>query len=194
MEVGAYNVTLTVRDAKGNYNRSAMMVTVQEGGTACAAAPAAFTASVWPSMSNTCTLCHFSGRVAGGSGLVFTGGSTIDNYNVLRNYTLKNESTLLSKVVGGMGGSAPLMKSRYVSVDASWWVHCAVVGVVGVEPRQIVPAELTAPDNGAALAAVTPAAARPVTRNLNSKPFKFFMCPRGSSRMRLAPISASTAS
>lgn len=123
MSPGAYNVTLTVRDAGGSFNRAALMVTVQAGSTQCSSAPAEFTGKVWPSMSGTCTLCHLPGRVAGGSGLVFTGGTALENYNVLRDYALKNEATLLSKVVGGMshGGGAPFLSTtdqRYLDLAA----------------------------------------------------------------------------
>ena len=123
MAPGAYNVTLTVRDAAGNFNRAGLMVTVQTGSTACSSAPTEFTTKVWPSMSSTCVLCHLQGRVAAGSGLVFTGGTALDNYNVLRNYTLKNDTTLLQKVVGGLnhGGAAPFVSTtdqRYLDLAA----------------------------------------------------------------------------
>ncbi|MGZ8253794.1 MAG: PKD domain-containing protein [Burkholderiaceae bacterium] len=123
MEPGAYSVTLTVRDTAGNFNRASLMVTVQAGSTQCSSAPAEFTSKVWSSMSGTCTLCHMPSLVAGGSNLVFSGGNVLDNYNVLRNYALKNESTLLSKVVGGMnhGGGAPFVSTtdqRYVDLAA----------------------------------------------------------------------------
>ena len=123
MAPGAYNVTLTVRDSAGNFNRAALMVTVQAGSTQCATAPAEFTSKVWTSMSGNCTLCHMPSLVAGGSNLVFSGGNALDNYNVLRNYTLKSEATLLSKVVGGMnhGGGAPFVSTtdqRYLDLAA----------------------------------------------------------------------------
>ena len=123
MEAGQYNVTLTVRDAAGGFNRASLMVTVQGGSTQCASAPAEFTNKVWPSMSGTCTLCHLPGGVAAGSGLVLSAGSVLQNYNVVRDYALKNDATLLAKTIGGMshGGGAPFVSAtdqRYLDLAA----------------------------------------------------------------------------
>ena len=114
MAPGAYNVTLTVRDARGNFNRAALMVTVQAGSSQCTAAPADFTTKVWPSMNGTCTLCHGTGLVAGGSGLVLSSGSVLQNYNIVRDYALKNEALLLSKPIGlpTHSGGAPFVSSN----------------------------------------------------------------------------------
>jgi len=111
MEPGAYEVTLTVRDAAGNFNRASLMVTAMAGaGASCAAAPALFTTKVWPSMSGNCTACHVTGGLAGGSALKFAaGGSELQNYNILRDYSNASSDTLLMKVVGGLmhGGGTP---------------------------------------------------------------------------------------
>lgn len=123
MAAGAYNVTLTVRDAGGNYNRASLMVTVMGGSSQCASAPSDFSTKVWPAMSSTCTLCHTASGVAGGSGLVLTTGSVLQNYNIVRDYALRNDSTLLAKTVGGLnhGGGAPFVSTtdqRYVDLAA----------------------------------------------------------------------------
>jgi PKD repeat protein len=123
MAAGAYNVTLTVRDSSGNFNRAALMVTVQAGSTQCSAAPTEFTTKVWPSMSGTCTLCHTAGGVAGGTGLVLSTGTVLQNYNIIRDYALKNDSLLLSKTVGlpTHGGGAPFLNTsdqRYLDLAA----------------------------------------------------------------------------
>ena len=114
MAPGAYNVTLTVRDTNGNFNRAGLMVTVQAGSTQCSAAPTEFTAKVWPSMSGVCTLCHVSGGVASGTGFVLSTGSVLQNYNIVRDYALKNDSLLLSKTVGlpTHGGGAPFLNTN----------------------------------------------------------------------------------
>ncbi len=68
---------------------------------ACTTSPAAFSASVWPSMNGTCTGCHVAGGVASGTQLVFlAGGSEIQNYNELRDYAIASGSLLLSKTIG----------------------------------------------------------------------------------------------
>jgi hypothetical protein len=103
MEPGSYNVTLTVRDAAGNYNTSGLMVNVQGAGALCASAPTEFTTKVWPAMSGNCTLCHTGSGVASGSALVFTAGTPLQNYNILRSYALKSEAALLAKVIGQQG-------------------------------------------------------------------------------------------
>ncbi|HTN49302.1 MAG TPA: PKD domain-containing protein [Burkholderiaceae bacterium] len=106
---GQYTVTLTVRDATGNFNRASVMVSVSEGNT-CAVVPAEFTATVWPAMSTTCTSCHMAGKTAFGTNLVFVaGGTELQQYNVLRAYAKTSSDTLLAKVVGGLNhsGGAP---------------------------------------------------------------------------------------
>ena len=123
MSPGAYNVTLTVRDSGGNFNRAALMVTVRAGSTQCSSAPAEFTNKVWPSMSGVCTLCHVSGGVASGTGFVLSTGSELQNYNIVRDYALKNDALLLSKTVGlpTHGGGAPFVSTtdqRYLDLAA----------------------------------------------------------------------------
>jgi PKD repeat protein len=109
VEPGQYSVTLTVKDAAGNFNRASVMVSVNEGGT-CAQVPAAFSSTVWPAMSSTCTSCHLPSKVAFGTNLVFVaGGTELQQYNVLRNYAKTSSDTLLAKVIGGLNhsGGAP---------------------------------------------------------------------------------------
>jgi PKD domain len=123
MTPGAYNVTLTVRDAAGNYNRAALMVTARSDGGQCATAPTEFTTKVWPSMSGLCTLCHVAGSVASGTGFVLTTGTVLQNYNVVRDFALKNDALLLSKTVGlpVHGGGAPFVSTsdpRYQNLAA----------------------------------------------------------------------------
>ena len=106
---GQYTVTLTVKDSTGNFNRASVMVSVSEGGT-CGIVPAAFTATVWPAMSTTCTSCHMAGKTAFGTNLVFVaGGTELQQYNVLRGYAKTSSDTLLAKVIGGLNhtGGAP---------------------------------------------------------------------------------------
>ena len=43
----------------------------QVAATTCATPPQLFTATVWPSMSSTCVVCHRAGAVASGTRLVF---------------------------------------------------------------------------------------------------------------------------
>jgi PKD repeat protein len=120
MTPGSYSVTLTVRDAKGDFNRASVMVSVADGGT-CAQIPADFSTFVWPAMKDTCTACHATGKVAGGTALVFpTGGTELQSYNALRNYAKMSSDTLLAKVIGGMshGGGAPFQNAQSVQYKA----------------------------------------------------------------------------
>lgn len=117
MEPGAYAVTLTVKDSAGRFNKASLMVSVgTAASTACAAAPALFTSSVWPSMNTTCLLCHMTNRVAAGTGLVFVAGAgtEVQNYNILRDYAKNNSSTLLSKTIGlpTHGGGMPFVNAN----------------------------------------------------------------------------------
>lgn len=67
----------------------------------CATPPQLFTASVWPSMSSTCVVCHRAGAVASGTRLVFAaGGSAEMNYGVLRTFAAANGDLLMSKSIG----------------------------------------------------------------------------------------------
>ncbi len=116
MEPGTYSVTLKVMDAKGDFNRASVMVSVNDGGT-CAQVPAAFSLTVWPAMStgaSACTTCHKSGGVAAATALQFVvGGTELQNYNVVRNYARTSSDTLLSKVIGGLthSGGAPFVNA-----------------------------------------------------------------------------------
>jgi hypothetical protein len=119
-EPGSYSVTLTVRDAAGNFNRSSLMVSVSDGGT-CNQVPVAFTSTVWPAMASSCTSCHLPGKVAFGTNLVFVaGGTELQNYNVLRNYARTSSDTLLAKVVGGLNhaGGAPFKTNQSAEYKA----------------------------------------------------------------------------
>ena len=117
MEPGSYTVTLTVKDAAGNFNRGSVMVSVAEGGT-CNVVPAQFSSIVWPAMSSgssSCLTCHATGLPAGGTNLVFVrGGTELQNYNVLRNYARASSDTLLSKVIGGLNhtGGKPFVDAN----------------------------------------------------------------------------------
>jgi hypothetical protein len=123
MEPGTYSVTLKVKDAKGDFNRASVMVSVNEGGT-CSIVPAAFSLTVWPAMStggSACTNCHTSAGVAAGTALTFVvGGTELQNYNVLRNYARTSSDTLLSKVIGGLthSGGAPFVNSSSAQYKA----------------------------------------------------------------------------
>ena len=67
----------------------------------CATPPQLFTATVWPSMSSTCVVCHRAGAVASGTRLVFAAGaSTEANYGVLRTFAAANGDLLMSKSIG----------------------------------------------------------------------------------------------
>jgi PKD repeat protein len=117
IEPGSYTVTLTVKDAAGNFNRGSVMVSVAEGGT-CNVVPAQFSSIVWPAMSSgssSCLTCHATGLPAGGTNLVFVrGGTELQNYNVLRNYARASSDTLLSKVIGGLNhtGGKPFVDAN----------------------------------------------------------------------------------
>ncbi len=123
MEPGTYSVTLKVMDAKGDFNRASVMISVNEGGT-CSIVPAAFSLTVWPAMStggSACTNCHTSAGVAAGTALTFVvGGTELQNYNVLRNYARTSSDTLLSKVIGGLthSGGAPFVNSNSAQYKA----------------------------------------------------------------------------
>lgn len=122
-EPGTYSVTLTVKDAKGDFNRASVMVSVNDAGT-CSKVPAEFSATVWPAMTAgaaPCTTCHAPNRVASGSALVFVlGGTELQNYSVLRNYARMSSDTLLSKVIGGMShpGGAPFVNANSAQYKA----------------------------------------------------------------------------
>ena len=119
-EPGQYTVTLTVKDATGNFNRAAVMVSVNEGGT-CAQVPADFSATVWPAMSTTCTSCHMPGKAAFGTNLVFVaGGTELQEYNVLRAYAKTSSDVLLAKVIGGLNhtGGAPFGNAQSAQYKA----------------------------------------------------------------------------
>lgn len=113
MEPGAYNVTLTVKDSKGNFNKASLMVTAMAGATgSCASAPDLFTSKVWPSIqaAGSCTGCHVANGAAASTNLKFTAaGTAVENYNALRSYAATDSDTLLAKAVGGLthGGGAP---------------------------------------------------------------------------------------
>jgi hypothetical protein len=67
----------------------------------CATPPQLFTASVLPAMTTTCLVCHRSGAVASGTGLVFTAGATPEQtYGVLRVFAATKGDLLLSKSIG----------------------------------------------------------------------------------------------
>ncbi|GAB4465829.1 MAG: hypothetical protein OHK0044_04990 [Burkholderiaceae bacterium] len=84
--------------------------------SACAAAPAEFTNTVWPSLENACATCHAAGRVAAGTRLVFaTGaGTEVRNYNVLRDFVAATGDLVLSKSIGvpSHGGGAPFVDTN----------------------------------------------------------------------------------
>ena len=67
----------------------------------CATPPQLFTATVWPSMSSTCVVCHRTGAVASGTRLVFAVGASPEmNYGVLRTFAAANGDLLMSKSIG----------------------------------------------------------------------------------------------
>lgn len=83
---------------------------------ACAAAPAEFTSTVWPSLENSCATCHAAGRVAAGTKLVFaTGaGTELRNYNVLRDFVAATGDLVLTKSIGlpSHGGGKPFVDAN----------------------------------------------------------------------------------
>lgn len=91
--------------------------------SACTSAPALFSSSVWPSISQTCTACHVPGGVASGSTLIFAPASdTLTNYNILRDYAMLSSSQLLSKTIGvpSHGGGRPFLDAgsqRYKDLE-----------------------------------------------------------------------------
>lgn len=129
---GMYNVTLTVIDASGGRSSASVMVTVtgtSVGGTPntngqCTSAPTEFTNTVWPSLRTSCALCHSAGQVAGGTGLIFAvGGTDVQNYNLLRTYSLNNSARLLAKSIGlqSHAGGAPYVNNsspQYMALAA----------------------------------------------------------------------------
>ncbi|MFN3565089.1 MAG: hypothetical protein ACK4V1_03770, partial [Burkholderiaceae bacterium] len=84
--------------------------------SACAAAPAEFTSTVWPSLENACATCHAAGRVAAGTRLVFaTGaGAELINYNVLRDFVAATGDLVLTKSIGlpSHGGGKPFVDAN----------------------------------------------------------------------------------
>ena len=67
----------------------------------CATPPQLFTATVWPSLSSTCVVCHRTGAVASGTRLVFAVGASPEmNYGVLRTFAAANGDLLMSKSIG----------------------------------------------------------------------------------------------
>lgn len=109
VDSGMYDVTLTVRDAKGNYNRANVAVTISGGSPACVSAKATFAKTVWPAMTTTCTTCHVSGGAASGSGFVLAGGAAAQNFNIVSAYAKKDDVALLGKAIGQLNhdGGAP---------------------------------------------------------------------------------------
>lgn len=84
--------------------------------SACAAAPAEFTNTVWPSLESACATCHAAGRVAAGTQLVFaTGaGTEVRNYNTLRDFVARTGDLVLSKSIGlpSHGGGRPFVDAN----------------------------------------------------------------------------------
>jgi hypothetical protein len=86
----------------GNSNSSdpSISTAVDNTPAACTTAPAGFNA-VWKDMNPTCTNCHATGQLAGGTNLVFApSGTDMQNYNVLRDYAKTSSALLLSKPIG----------------------------------------------------------------------------------------------
>jgi hypothetical protein len=80
----------------------------------CTSAPALFSASVWPSLSTSCTGCHVQGGIAGGTRLVLAPTSSeIANYNIVRDLAKTAGDLLLSKTIGmpSHGGGAPYVNA-----------------------------------------------------------------------------------
>ena len=99
-EPGTFEVTLTVRDARGNFNKTSTQLTVIAGNTKCTTAQSDFASKVWPAMSATCTACHVSGGPAGGTNLVLSAGPAAQNFNAVSAFARRNDGLLLSKTVG----------------------------------------------------------------------------------------------
>ncbi len=73
----------------------------QVAAATCATPPQLFTATVWPTLSSTCVVCHRAGAVASGTRLVFAaGGSAEVNYGILRTFASANSDLLMSKSIG----------------------------------------------------------------------------------------------
>jgi hypothetical protein len=77
----------------------------------CTEIPNLFSDTIWPSIKQSCVNCHNSGGVANNARLIFSKNrdKSIENYNVLRNFSRINAETLLSKTIGlpSHGGGAP---------------------------------------------------------------------------------------
>lgn len=80
----------------------------------CAEVPEIFVESIWPTMESSCVNCHSGDGIAATTKLVFTNASAsddalIENYNVLRNFSLTNANTVLEKTIGlpSHAGGAP---------------------------------------------------------------------------------------
>lgn len=142
---GMYDVTLTVTDASGSRSSANVMVTItgtSAGGNPnpsgqCTSAPAEFTNTVWPSLRTSCVLCHSAQQVAGGSRLVFVaGGTDVQNYNLLRSYSLNNSATLLAKSIGQPmhAGGAP-----YVNNSSPQYLALAALVPVMAQPCGTAP-------------------------------------------------------
>jgi mono/diheme cytochrome c family protein len=82
----------------------------------CATAPALFTDKVWPSLEQSCVVCHASGRVAAGTKLVFAtgGGTELQNYNILRDFVANTGDLVLTKSIGlpTHGGGKPFVDAN----------------------------------------------------------------------------------
>ena len=92
----------------------------------CATPPQLFTASVLPAMNTTCLVCHRSGAVASGTGLVFTAGATPEQtYGVLRVFAATKGDLLLSKSIGQpTHRRRPLQRNRS---NTKIWRHASAV-------------------------------------------------------------------
>ena len=85
----------------GDTGTTAAPAPAQTAAATCATPPQAFTATVWPSMSSTCVVCHRAGAVASGTRLVFAAGGSVEmNYGVLRTFAAANGDLLMSKSIG----------------------------------------------------------------------------------------------
>jgi hypothetical protein len=85
----------------GDTGNTGTPASTQIAAATCATPPQLFTASVWPSMSSTCVVCHRAGAVASGTRLVFAAGGTVEmNYGILRTFGATNSDLLLSKPIG----------------------------------------------------------------------------------------------